>query len=219
MSYFDKIKDKAVFIRLPNVNRYLDYKVDGIIDFPIVDEKYFYRKWNENGHHYTTEYHREILLPKLNEIFKFGLNIERDFHLVENNYMEYDITMLFPNEEIHYEVFEYTKNEHVEDCLYSDLVNKNGSDTPTEYHKLYKHGHVCSRLINKNTQSQRKILIDGDSQMIPSIMPLSVYFKELWYFDNRTSKSFENELNNCEFTDILVQFNFNGLDKYINNLR
>lgn len=220
MSYFDKIKDRAIFIRLPKGNNYLQYDIGNIIDFPIVDDSYFYKGWKLNEHHYTTKYHREIFLPKLNEIFNFGLDLERDFHVVENYYNDFDISMPFPNKDVIYDVFSYLTNEYNENYKYSDFVNADGKcEYNTEFHKLYKYAHKCSRIINKTSESNRKILIDGDSQMIPSIMPLSVYFKEVWYFDNRSSKSLEKELDSCEFTDVLVQFNFNYLNKYIENLK
>lgn len=220
MSYFDKIKDRAIFVRLPVFDKYRQYAIKDIIDFPIVDESYFYKGWRGNEHHYTTKYHRDILLPKLNEILSIGMDLNKDFHVVENYYNNFDISMLFPNKDITYEVFSYMTNEHIENCKYSDLVNVDGGyDCRTEYHKLYKYSHKCSRIINKTTNSERKLLIDGDSQIVPSIMPLSVYFKEVWYFDNRTKKSLCGELSRCEFSDILVQFNFNNLYKYIDNLR
>ena len=60
-------------------------------------------------------------------------------------------------------------------------------------------------------------MISGDSQMIPSIAPLAHYFKEVWYFDNRTGwikdkifteekfVSFSNYYKNVEFTDVLIE--------------
>lgn len=64
-------------------------------------------------------------------------------------------------------------------------------------------------------------MISGDSQMIPSIAPLTHYFKEIWYFDNRTGQvpnnetgkmdfcedkfiSYSKEYANVNFTDVLI---------------
>ena len=65
-------------------------------------------------------------------------------------------------------------------------------------------------------------MISGDSQMIPSIVPLAHYFKEVWYFDNRTGyykekpsgpfvfhkdefKSFSENYKDVIFSDVLIE--------------
>ena len=68
----------------------------------------------------------------------------------------------------------------------------------------------------------RTLMISGDSQMIPSIAPLAHYFKEVWYFDNRTGyykedpngpfiyhenefRSFAHTYKDMVFSDVLIE--------------
>lgn len=72
-------------------------------------------------------------------------------------------------------------------------------------------------------------MITGDSQMIPSIAPLAHYFKEVWYFDNRTGyfknkgeyefheekfESFCNTYKDVIFTDVLIECYCRDLNWY-----
>lgn len=225
MSYFDEIKDKAIFIRLPERDKYLEYEIDGIIDFPIVDESYFYKGWENNEHHYTTKYHQNIFLPKLDKILNIGMDLKNDFHVVTKFYNGFDISMLFPNQEIIYDAYDLTDDIFVKNEKYENFVNCYDFPdvygcVPSEFHKLFRFFHRVSVIVNKTTEKNKKLLISCDSQMIPSIMPLSFYYKELWVFDNRrTDQNFEHFLKLVDFDDILIQLNYNPLYKYINNLQ
>ena len=73
--------------------------------------------------------------------------------------------------------------------------------------------------------------------MIPSIAPLANYFKEVWYFDNRTGlkvdmtcrkntmiyeniRNFSDTYKDIIFTDAIIELYTNPLDWYIDiNLR
>ena len=58
-------------------------------------------------------------------------------------------------------------------------------------------------------------MISGDSQMIPSINPLTNYFKEVWYFDNRTGYIKNEETDEFEFhKDKFVSFSETYKDIY-----
>lgn len=236
MSYFDKIKDKATFIAFPVDDKYGVYDIDNINRLPVSDDTYKYKGWKENGHHYTTQYHRDIVIPKICELFGVDFDFQRDFHLDsytmyvkhEDNPSEInhiDLSMPIPNNGPKYDVYSFVDDKWDYGCNYEDLIHTHKNERQkTEYHTLYKYGHCCSKIINKTIDSDRKLLIDGDSQIIPSIMPLSCYFKEVWYFDNRTDLTgkrmyFEKELNKGNFTDILIQFWFYKLEFYINNLK
>ena len=79
------------------------------------------------------------------------------------------------------------------------------------------------------------MFVSGDSQIIPDIPVLACYFREVWYFDNRTgyTTSKRDKNNNytiswnkdkhlyCEkyyknkpFTDVLIQVYCAGLERY-----
>jgi hypothetical protein len=51
--------------------------------------------------------------------------------------------------------------------------------------------------------------------MIPDIAPLAYHFRELWYMDNRTNKSFAELYKDICFTDVLVELNNNAESFYL----
>ena len=51
--------------------------------------------------------------------------------------------------------------------------------------------------------------------MIPDIAPLAYHFRELWYMDNRTNKSFAELYKDTCFTDVLVELNNNAESFYL----
>ena len=58
----------------------------------------------------------------------------------------------------------YLGNSVTRNRLYDEL--KNNDNTPaniTDYHKLYRYPHQCSRIINKTIVSDKKLFISGDS--------------------------------------------------------
>ena len=79
---------------------------------------------------------------------------------------------------------------------------------------LYRYPHECSRIINKDVDSNRILLVSGDSQMIPDISVLACYFKEVWYFDNRANVKAEDILKEGEFTDVLIELNCSDIKQY-----
>lgn len=122
-----------------------------------------YDGWALNTNHFTTAYHRQYALPLINSLFNFGFN-ENDFELVERKSGIFDISTLCPKKEFKFEIFGYNSNEHFDDISYDEL--KNNDNTPaniTDYHKLYRYPHQCSRIINKTIVSDKKLFISGDS--------------------------------------------------------
>ena len=106
--------------------------------------------------------------------------------------------------------------------MYQENFNKKIKNTGllTDYHKLFVFPHSCSVIKNLYKSNNRKLLISGDSQMIPLIPILCTIFEELYYFDSRTDKSFKRILGNVNFDDILIEIFNRDLDYYvINNLK
>ena len=87
----------------------------------------------------------------------------------------------------------------------------------TEYHKVCPFPHSCFKIVNLSMKEGKKILISGDSQMIPSIIPLTNYFKEVWYYDNRTDPhvSYEKTYQDTNFDYIVIALYKNTFEKYI----
>ena len=74
------------------------------------------------------------------------------------------------------------------------------------FHRLYKGGHRCSRIINETIDNDRKILISGDSFMIPLVPILACYFKEVVLMDNRTAKSQAEYFENIDFDIVCFEY-------------
>ena len=113
-------------------------------------------------------------------------------------------------------MYGYTRNEHF-DCLSFDDITTNNSVKKdiTEYHRLYKYGHECSRLINKIINSNRKLFISGDSQLIPDIPFLSCFFNEVWFFDNREKDILKDKYSEYDFSDVLIELGYGTYNDYM----
>lgn len=214
-----EIIDKAIYIQFPKntIGYNYTYTEKNIHKLPLPTEDEMYKGWKNNTNHFTTEYHRKYVLPLLSNLFTFNYN-ENDFILKENIIdNKHDISMLYPKQNYIYEIYGYSRDEHFDNLKYEDLlVNTSTKSEITPYHKLYKYGHECSRLINKTILNNRKLFISGDSQMIPDIPILSCYFKEIFYFDNRYKKQLQNTYKDVLFTDILIELNNNNISFYLN---
>ena len=196
---------------------------------PIIkDRDMLYSKMQGNEHHYTTEYTYKYVLPLIDKLLNFGFNMN-DFNLIPLKLEIGDISYITPKKEIDYNITCFNDNITF-DGHYMDLFDEKFINAPS-YRLLNRFNHKCSRIINNTTDSKRILMISGDSQSIPSIAPLSYYFKEVWYFDNRTGyiKNPEtNEFEFCEdkfvsyadtykdttFTDVLIQLYCRDLKWY-----
>lgn len=227
----EEIVENAKYIQFPYNNEvYRNYyeKVNPK-RLPIIKDKtVLYTNMNDNGHHYTTEYTHNYVLPLLSELLDFNYNIN-DFNFIECVKPLWDISYIVPKIEYEYEIFNFTDNIHTEG-KYIDLFNPEFFIL-NKYRELYRYPHSCSRIINKTLQNNRILMISGDSQIIPSINPLTSYFKEVWYFDNRTGyykdmqsgefafhenefRSFAKTYENVEFTDVLIECYCRNLNWY-----
>ena len=120
--------------------------------------------------------------------------------------------MIVPNREYSFDVECFEKNEKRTDVSYERLIS--GKHGDTDYHKLFSYPHMCSKVTNNTINSDKKLFISGDSQMIPSIAFLASHFKEVYYFDNRTSKSFKGIIESNDYTDVLFAIGNNDIQKY-----
>lgn len=220
----DELIKKAIFIQYPkNGTKYVNYEhiSKNVYKLPLVDKKMMYDKWYLNSNHYTTEYHRLYSLPLVFKLLNIDFDVN-DFTILERNFETFDISIYYPKVEQHFEIYGFSRDggEHFDDITYNDLIhNDSKKDDITEYHRLYKYSHECSRIINKApfNNSERKLLISGDSQMIPDIAILACYFKELWYLDKRSNIQLQNKWSEIEFSDVLIELNCASEEQYIIN--
>ena len=183
-----------------------------------------YSQYKYNEHHFTTNFHRRIVIPALTELLAFNFEINK-YHIVTNtantpngmfdlsyyepNDTKYEFDVTAPEYDIHYRS---GFNGLLFNEKYKDMVAKTG--IITHYHKLYAFPHSCSIVKNLYKHNGRTLLVSGDSQAIPFITTLCTIFKEVWYFDNRSGMSFKDLLEKANFTDILIEMCNNDIEYY-----
>lgn len=227
------ILDIAKYICFPFHNEKYREKYDNIereVHFlPIIsDDNVLYDKMPGNEHHYITAYTYTYVLPLLESLLHFGFDMN-DFDLVPLKHETGDMSYLFPKKDGRFTLTCFTDSETVRGT-YKDLFEPVFFTKPS-YRPLYRYHHRCSRVINHSVHNDRKLMISGDSQSVPSIAPLCYYFKEVWYFDNRTGykknpetgefvfykekfKSFCDKYKNTVFTDSIIQLYCRNLSWY-----
>lgn len=218
----DEIIGKAKWLWLPELGKkYLNYtfpetiKTEDIAKVPLTDE--LYTNWKDNHNHFKTRFHIDTIIPIISTLLSIPFNSDK-FRLIEKYSGDNDISILYPNDSPKFDIEGFEANEKLENVDYSVLIN--GNKGATDYHKLYRYQHACSRITNKTINTERKLLVSGDSHMIPVIPVLSCYFKEIVYLDNRSRKLFYDKYKDIEFTDVLFEVCGNKMSKYtIDNLR
>lgn len=224
---------KSIWIQFPIQNKkYHVYSTEHqITKIPIVDDlkSPLYSGMDLNGHHYTTEYHRKKVLPLLSQKLNFNFQ-EQDFHLIpyyiQQDDKKFDLSYLIPRQQMVLKLENFETGEIVQGSVSDVLDLKNSKNSP--YHNLYRFPHQCSRIKNLTNKNGRKLLISGDSQMVPNLMVLAYYFEEIVYLDNRTglnnkekkvcvekTKSFFDKFKDTKFTDVLIELYTNDLERYL----
>lgn len=219
----DEILSKAKYIQYCLKNKtYKNFGIpsEKINKLPIVNENMFYSNWSLNEHHFTTEYHMKYSIPLLCNILSLDYNRNK-FVLDKRFSGDYNISILKPRKKYEYEIYGFNRNEHFDNLSFNDITSNNiNHKSITDYHKLYKYPHECSRLINKTIKNNRKLFISCDSQMIPDVSFLSCFFKEIWVIDNRAKLPIKDKYKDVEFTDVLIQLNIGSYETYfINNFK
>ena len=239
----EEIVSKAKYIQFPYMNKvYKDlYDSREVVRIPLASGyDPLYSMSVNDKHHYTTKYHMENVLPLLESMYCFEYS-PSDFNIVKHIVKEGEYSYMSPKKNMKFDSYLYdqkcgTDIQH--DISFDDLHGPqlNGSVEARRYWGLYKYAHRCSRIINKSLpQTGRRLFISGDSQIIPDIPVLACYFREVWYFDNRTGYitgprdekgnytiSWDKDKHiKCEkfykeknFTDVLIQLYTSGLERY-----
>ena len=187
---------------------------DKIHKLPLPKEGDMYTGWYKNTNHFTPKYHREYVLPLLIDILKLSYN-KNDWELIEKSSGKFDLSYLKIKKSPVFEIWGFTRGEHFDNLCFDDLMhNDSKKNDITDYHRMYKYSHECSRIINKSIISYRRIFISGDSQFIPDIAFLSCYFKEVWYMDNRNNLTLCDRWRDVKFTDCIVEINCSHTGRY-----
>ena len=174
----------------------------------------YYDGYPLNEHHITTASYYKVILPFLKlyiKDFPFDIN---DFEyvpyaIVQNNKI-FDISYLKPKKEFKFSMSRngkelFTNGDfsslHYMEGTFDDPLN----DDLTDYHKLYRGYHSCSRVINDTIDNDLSIFITGDSMSIPLIPVLACYFKEVVLMDNRDFLSHSDYYENKNFDYVIIQ--------------
>lgn len=223
----EELLAKAQFIQFPlNEKMYSAYgnlpqrtlgRDFRIHQLPLPQEGEMYKGWHLNENHFTPTYHRRYVLPLLRDLLQIPYK-EEDFDLIERTDQsgQFDLSYLKPKKEYLYSVVGLNRGEQFNSVKFETLQESSSHDARTEYHqKYYKYAHESSRLVNITSDSDRKLFISGDSQMIPDILTLSAYFKEIWYIDNRSRLQLSGYWSRFEFTHVLVEMYGSSLNTYL----
>lgn len=214
----ESLRKKARILQVPNRGKYQDYgSIGPIVKTPILPG-ITYETWPLNEHHFKPFYHKRYILPTIFKLFESSYR-PFEFREVAQTYKGYDISYLVPKRNYRFEVYGYSVGEHYQDVGFDFL--RSGT-SGTEYHKLYRYYHSCSRVINLTRRFGKILFISGDSTLIPDIPVLACLYREVWYFDNRDGRSYIENFNNRNVgkVDVLFQIGFGGKEVYWNhNLR
>lgn len=158
--------------------------------------------WDYNNrHHYDPIFlYEHIGKPMLKELGIISVNDEfkiktidpiHNFKILVPVHKSYDLFIYFGNQMIHTDnwatIYGYDNLLYNErKAYYKDSI----------YHKMICFPHACSGYVNACAQSNKRILISGDSHTIPLIPIFVHYFKEVVYLDNRGKWGPEKLLEN-----------------------
>lgn len=179
-----------------------------------------------NEHHLTTNFLFKTLLPNLADFLGFTINW-KEYHYVERIHTDedgatYDLSTYEPNDPGHYSVWSFPINNgflgNFETLKYNGVVSTwvirglfQGSFTRMEelsaFHKLYIFPHMNSKIVNlTDNHNNKRLLVSGDSQMIPILPFLGTIYEEVWMLDNRHAPyKGTNAINESLFADLSIQ--------------
>lgn len=214
----EEILNNAKYIQFPLLGgSFQDYSQCGkdIVKLPLTkDDQYL--TWQMNQHHVKTMSHFHKIMPVLSDLLKFNFN-ENDFHIVNEMEGNHDVSYPYPNKEYRYDIRSLYRDEKFVNVPYEEFFVPTNSQRGiiTKYHKLYKYAHESSTVENLTNRNGRRLFILGDSQTIPLIPILSIYFEHISYLDNRNHVHVMDKLREINYTDTLVQLFSGTYDHYV----
>ena len=232
----EEIINKAQYIQFAFTdNIYADYYdvPDGkyIYKVPVVDYPCFYTQSLDDQHHFITKYHREVVLPFLESILRFGYN-DRDFfvkpYFLKDEIRDMDLSYQVPIIDKTFDIENIADNYIYKNMRFDGGLVMNSSLRPiSSYRDLIILPHHSLIIKNNGKNNDRTLLLNGDSQSIYSVPILSYYYKEVWFLDNRSgmkddgivywddTPTVSDRLTNQYFDDVLFQFYSNYKEWYI----
>lgn len=192
------------------------YSKENVMDFRQFNLRR-YEEYPKNCHHIRTECYYKIIIPHLARLWDFPWN-PNDF---DYEWIQTEVPGLLMENAVPKTDFKFSlsiDHEFFDNGNYKILQcfgEKEPYGNPeTMFHRLYKGGHKCSRIINETIDNDRKILISGDSFMIPLVPILACYFKEVVLMDNRTTTSQAEYFENIDFDIVCFEYyTITGIEK------
>lgn len=216
----EEAKQIAKVLRFPPANHYSVPEEYTIIDLPN-KENSNYLNFSLNGNHFIPEYHKEVVIPKLEELLDFKVDDSFVWTIRKVNNGNSDLGFYRPVNPNNYMFSAYciTTGEEKEGNF--DILTTCVDTEPshTDYHRVYCYPHRCSRIINLTNDTDRRLLLCGDSQLLPEIALLACFFKEVWYLDKRYGNFSAKELfKNIEFTHVLFEVGGSSFSMILNSM-
>ena len=212
--------EKAKYYLFPSNGRYANFKKfpEDLTKFPIIENS-MYGTYALNGHHFKPFYHIQYILPILCKDLNIPYDIN-DFNLIEEFDGNADVSFLESKNKFTFDLYDLFDDKQYENVDSSFLRTCNVNDaTLTKYHKLFCFPHRCGRIFNKTIETNRRLVVSCDSQMIPIMPVLACYFKEIWHLDNRGNKKIVENIDVDKISDVIIVGGFNNEEKYtITNL-
>ena len=184
----------------------------------------FYFTWKHNESHLSTNTHYNYILPNLSKLLDFSYDLN-DFNLIEkkDSTNTYDLSYMFPKNDKNFEI---TYNGNIYEGTYKNLIgytnydinkenfmkNTSFEDINPDYHLLFFAPHQCCILKNLSENNGRKLLISGDSQLIPLVPILAYYFKEIVYLDKRKGddgRMYDIDINEYDLLYAVSKYSYN----------
>ena len=192
-----------------------------------------------NCHHYTTKFwysHLNDIMNYLN-VKEFNVN---DFTLVEDVCDNDNYSFLYPIKDFKFKAsglyYDFYSSPDIKLSIGLDNVKCGGFNIishgtqnmslfleseyfNTKYHQLFRYSHENIKIENLSIDSNRILVVSGDSHTVPLIPILCCYFKKVIVLDNRwkniPAHLFYQDEN---ITDVLIMLSYNNsLDKFIIN--
>ena len=203
----EEINNKAKVLRFPPAPSYPVPEGVNVVDLPDIKGSR-YSGFNLNSNHFTPEYHKESVIPMLENILNFKVDgsFEWTIHKVDGQNAEIGYYKPKDCNKYRFSVRKVPGDEEISGNFEILMALDDAKAGPTEYHRMYRYPHQCSIVKNIWNNTGRRLLIFGDSQLIPEIPLFCCFFDEVWYFDKRnggfnSAEIFKNE----NFTDVLFE--------------
>lgn len=162
----------------------------------------------KNAHHWTTEYVWKNVIPKITSDLHLNFN-PSDYNFITNKTVVGDYSHHDYKGPVNCTYTDHEANQTLTGGY--DVIRMNSNEPCwSDYHRLYRGAHRVSSLQNHAINSDRCLLIVGDSMTVPIIPILYNYFRKVIVLDARSNKVINNLIQWNEITDMLYCFTTHG---------